>query len=202
MTAPATTPSPTQILARGQGNNGGLSWRSTPVLATAAYGLVVAVLLFLAIDAVGGVLSRQAAVADARARLERLTGRRPPLPQPQDGPQWSGSPFLEGPTITVAGAALMERMAGAVAHFGGRLTSSLVELQEGPLGPGFVGVSATMEMAQPDVQKLLYDLEAGMPFLFITQLSIHSPAATRDGAGGNGMLQVSLTLYGRWQGAS
>lgn len=202
MTAPVTTPSPPQILTPGQGDHGGFSWQSKPVLATAAYGLAVALLLFLAFDAVSGVLSRQAAVADARERLDRLTGSRPPLAHPQDGPQWSGSPFLEGPTITVAGATLMERMAGAVARFGGRLTSSLVELQEGPLGPGFVGVSATLEMAQPEVQKLLYDLEAGLPFLFITQLSIHNPAASRDGADGNGMLQVSLTLYGRWQGAS
>jgi hypothetical protein len=35
---------------------------------------------------------------------------------------------------------------------------------------GFVGLVVSCELEQPALQKLLYDLEAGMPFLFIDQL--------------------------------
>jgi hypothetical protein len=43
---------------------------------------------------------------------------------------------------------------------------------------GFVGLLVSCEMEQPSLQKLLYDLEAGMPFLFIDQLDVQVPQLT------------------------
>jgi general secretion pathway protein M len=58
---------------------------------------------------------------------------------------------------------------------------------------------ASCEIDQSELQKLLYDLEAGMPFLFIDQLVIQPPL-TLSGAGG-GRLRLLLTVSGQWRGA-
>jgi general secretion pathway protein M len=45
---------------------------------------------------------------------------------------------------------------------------------------------------------LLYDLEAGMPFLFVDQLVVQSPATASGSA--NGKLRILLAVSGQWQG--
>jgi len=49
------------------------------------------------------------------------------------------------------------------------------------------------------LQKLLYDLEAGQPFLFVDQLSVQAPASSSFS--GEGKLRVLLSVSGQWQGA-
>jgi len=46
---------------------------------------------------------------------------------------------------------------------------------------------------------LLYDLEAGMPFLFVTQLMVQSSQENPVAEGGR--LRVLLGVSGQWQGA-
>jgi general secretion pathway protein M len=49
------------------------------------------------------------------------------------------------------------------------------------------------------LQQLLYDLEAGMPFLFIDQLVAQAP---ETGTGAlRGKMRVSILVSGQWQGA-
>ena len=109
----------------------------------------------------------------------------------------SGSPFLEGGTVTVAGAALLQRVAGVVTRLGGNMVSSQVELPDGRAkGGGFLSIIASCEIGQQGLQQLIYDLEAGMPFLLIDQLSVQAPAAMTD----DGKLRVLLTVSGQWQG--
>ena len=128
---------------------------------------------------VAGVLQRRAALADSRDILNRLEARQQNSNAANNaaGAVPAGSPFLGGETITVAGAALLQRVAGAITRFGGTVQSSQVDL----LGPqskdGFVTLIISCEMEQPSLQKLLYDLEAGMPFLFIDQLVVQGPQA-------------------------
>jgi len=74
----------------------------------------------------------------------------------------SGSPFLDGRTITIAGAALQQRIEAAVAKAGGELTSSQVELDGPDAKNGFVNLTASVEAGQAAVQTILYDIEAGM----------------------------------------
>jgi general secretion pathway protein M len=56
---------------------------------------------------------------------------------------------------------------------------------------------ASCEIDQPELQKLLYDLEAGMPFLFIDQLVVQTALT---GSGG-GRLRILLAVSGQWPGA-
>jgi general secretion pathway protein M len=63
---------------------------------------------------------------------------------------------------------------------------------------GFIGVIASCELEQPALQQLLYDLEAGMPFLFLEQLAVQVPVAASGAR--EGRLRMQLTVYAQWQG--
>jgi general secretion pathway protein M len=107
-----------------------------------------------------------------------------------------GSPLLEGQTITLASAALLQRITGAVTDVGGSLASSEIEPQGGQAKDGFVRAMATFEIDQVALQALLYNIEAGMPFLFIDQLSVQMPMPADDGA----RMRVHISVSGLWQG--
>jgi general secretion pathway protein M len=55
-------------------------------------------------------------------------------------------------------------------------------------------------MEQPALQKLLYDLEVGMPFLFVDQLDVQVPQTTANEGAGSGRIRVVLGVSGQWQG--
>jgi general secretion pathway protein M len=171
-----------------------------PSIAAAGYVALLIVLALVAWGAVTDILEQRAAVAAAVEILDQLEGRRP-SPSGIAGSAESvpaGSPFLEGPTVTVAGAALLQRIAGAVTKVGGNVLSSQVELQGAQSKTGFIGVIASCEVDQPALQQLLYDLEAGMPFLFIDQLVVQAPAASTGAQ--EGRMRVLLAGYGQWRG--
>jgi general secretion pathway protein M len=172
----------------------------SPLIAVTVYIALMTVLAAAIWGAIADVLEHRSAVAAARDVLEQMERRKPAPINASDGGMIlpPGSPFLEGPTVTVAGAALMQRVAAAVTKAGGTILSSQVELEGPQSKPGFIGVIASCELDQPGLQQLLHDLEARMPFLFIEQLAVQAPIAasgTREGR-----LRVQLTVYGQWQG--
>src|ERR1700721_4282241 len=126
-----------------------------PVGATLAYVVLVAGLLAAAWFAAADLLDRRQAVARAEADLAQLDHGRATVTAPggvvSDAPQ--GSPFVEGQTVTLAGAALLQRVAGAVTGVGGNLLSSQVDVQDAPSKAGFVSLVASCEVTQPDLQK-------------------------------------------------
>jgi general secretion pathway protein M len=171
-----------------------------PAAAAGAYVAVVVALVALAWIAIAEIADRRAAVAAGADMLAQLQGRRPlasGVAGSIDGVP-SGSPFLEGPTVTVAGAALLQRVAAAVTRVGGNVLSSQVELQGTQAKAGYVGVTVSCEVDQPALQQLLYDLEAGMPFLFVDQLVAQAPAASAGSP--DGRMRVVLAVSGQWQG--
>jgi general secretion pathway protein M len=111
----------------------------------------------------------------------------------------SGSAYLEGATVTVAGAALLQRVAGAVVKFGGNVLSTQLEVQSTPSKTGLLSMIASCEIEQSQLQQVLYDLEAGMPFLFIDQLVVQTPLT--DTSSETGKLRVLLAVSGQWRGA-
>jgi general secretion pathway protein M len=175
----------------------------SPLIAVTVYLGLMTVLAAATWGALADVLERRAEVTVARDTLAQMDRRKPtPVPASNNAPDNSaippGSAFLEGPTVTVAGATLLQRVAVAVTKVGGSILSSQVELQGPQSKAGFIGVIASCELDQPALQQLLYDLEAGMPFLFVEQLAVQTAVAvsgTREGR-----LRVQLTVYGQWQG--
>jgi general secretion pathway protein M len=108
-----------------------------------------------------------------------------------------GSAFLEGSTVTIAGAALLQRVVGAVTRHGGSVSSSQLDLQSVQAKDGFISVTASFDLEQPALQQIIYDIEAGMPFLFVDQLAVQGPApSTTSGE----KLRVLISVSGQWQG--
>ncbi len=175
------------------------SLTTSPTVAAAAYAGLVFVMLAILVSSIVDIFSQRAAVAASSDMLEQLEGRRAPASggRPGDAAMPSGSPFLEGATVTVAGAGLLQRVAGAVAKHGGNVLSSQLDVQGTQAKAGFVSMVASCELDQPALQPLLYDLEAGMPFLFIDQLSVQAPTTSS----GEGKLRILLAVSGQWQGA-
>jgi general secretion pathway protein M len=171
-----------------------------PGVATLAYGLVLVVFLFLAWSALAGLYQRYADYVAAGELLDQIEGRRPATAGATagGGSAPTGSPFLEGPTVTVAGASLQQRVTGAVGKVGGNVLSSQVDLDGTKAKQGYVSLVASCEVDQPALQQLLYDLEAGMPFLFIDQLVVQAPQASGEEGG---RMRVLLGVSGQWQGA-
>jgi len=172
---------------------------TSPIVAATAYAGLVLVLLAMVVSSVVDLLGQQAAVDASAAMLEQLEGHKAPASggRSADGTMPSGSPFLEGATVTVAGAALLQRVAGAVTKLGGNVLSSQLDVQGTHAKAGFVSMVASCELDQPSLQPLIYDLEAGMPFLFIDQLAVQAPTTSS----GEGRLRVLLAVSGQWQGA-
>jgi general secretion pathway protein M len=171
---------------------------NSPVVAATAYAALVIVLLVVAASSLIDMLSQRASVAAAAAMLEQLEGRKVPAAGGRSGDASapSGSAFLEGATVTVAGAALLQRVASAVTKAGGSIQSSQLDLQGPQAKTGFVSMVANCELDQSALQSLIYDLEAGMPFLFIDQLDIQVATGS-----GDGKLRFVLGVSGQWQGA-
>ncbi len=173
---------------------------TSPLVAATAYAGLVLLLLILIVSSLVDLLGQRAAVDASAAMLEQLEGRsKAPAPggRPSDAVAPAGSAFLEGATVTVAGAALLQRVAGAVTKLGGNVLSSQLDVQGTHAKAGFVSMIASCELDQPALQPLLYDLEAGMPFLFIDQLAVQVPTT----ASGEGKLRILLAVSGQWQGA-
>lgn len=172
-----------------------------PLPAAAAYLGVMTVLLFVIVSSATDMLGRRSAVAATAAMLEQFQGRRttPAAGRGGDVSAPSGSPFVEGATVTVAGAALLEHVTAAIARLGGNVQSSQIDLQGNQSKNGFITMIASCDIDQPGLQRLLYDLEAGMPFLFVDQLVVQT--ATNPAASGDGKLRVLLSVSGQWQGA-
>jgi len=171
-----------------------------PLPAAACFAAVAALLLYTTICSLSDVLSQRAEVSASAAMLEQFEGRHPAAARGEtDGVAApSGSPFLEGATVTVAGAALLQRVTAAVTKLGGNVLSSQVDLQGTQAKAGFLSVIASCEIDQPGLQQLLYDVEAGMPFLFIDQLVVQAPSSV--GTSAEGKLRLLLTVSGQWKG--
>ena len=168
-------------------------------LAALAFVGVVAGLAALTVGFVDDLLKRADAVATLRERLARLEVRAKPGLVSADDPQAMGSPFLEGQTITIAGAALQQRVGAAVARAGGAVVSSQVEIDGPQAKDGFVSLTENIEIAQPALQRLLYDIEAGMPYLFIDTLGVQTAQGAAESESARMIVVMGVT--GQWQPA-
>jgi len=174
---------------------------ASPMVATALYAGLMAVLLFVVATSIMDVIGQRGEVAASTAMLEQLEGHRPAAKAgaPGDVTVPTGSAYLEGATVTIAGAALLQRVAGAVVKFGGNVLSTQLDLEGPQTRAGFLSMIASCEIEQVQLQPLLYDLEAGMPFLFVDQLVIQTPLA--ESSSGSGKLRILLAVSGQWRGA-
>ena len=172
-----------------------------PWVAVVLYPVLVGLFLFIVATTLVDLSDRRDAWSAALDILQQVQGRNPARRSSSGAPDAAsaGSPFLEGPTVSVAGAALLQRLTGAVTRAGGTILSSQVDLQNLPSKPGFISVTASSELDGPSLQPLLYDIEAGMPFLFVDQLVVQVPSGA--GNANSGKMRVLISVSGQWQRA-
>ena len=58
-------------------------------------------------------------------------------------------------------------------------------------------MTVTCDVQQPALQQLLYDIEAGMPYLFVDQFTAQVSESSTET---QGRMHVVLTVSGQWQG--
>jgi general secretion pathway protein M len=157
-----------------------------------------AIVAWLALSSLAGDYAEYAAAVDV---LDQIEGRKPGASGLASSADKSGSPFLEGRTVTIAGAALQQRVVAAVTEAGGNVLSTQVDLQGSETKQGYVSLSANLEIIQSNLQQLLYDLETGMPFLFIDQLVVQMPqtAGRVESATETTRMRVQIDVSGQWQ---
>jgi general secretion pathway protein M len=161
-------------------------------LAVAIYVAVLGASIATTWTALSALGDRRATVRAAENLLAELEGRSLASRAPAAAP--TESPFLDGPTVTVAGAALLQRVGGLIGQAGGNVLSSQVDLQRADSKDGWVGLTISCDLEQGSLQKLLYDIEAGVPFLFIDQLVVQAPVTGVD----QSRMKVLLTVSGQW----
>jgi general secretion pathway protein M len=152
------------------------------------------------------IVERYRAVSASAEVLARLERRVPLSSSESDWTDESvpaGSPFLDGATVTTASAALLQQITAAITAVGGRVVSSEVASRgerPGAGAPGersggaFVRIIANCELDEGALLHLLYDIEAGMPFLFVDQFVAEAPANEA------GKMHVILGVSGLWVG--
>ena len=171
-----------------------------PSIPALAYGALLMALVLTSAWSMLNVIQRYRANLESAAVLARFE-RHSLSSTAQDGRLGSdepqGSPFLQGATVTVASAALLQRVTSAISNAGGNVVSSEVEPQDSHSTDGLVRITATCEIEQGALQQLLYDIEAGMPFLFVDQFVTQAPSSSSEG----GRMHVMLAVSGMWAGA-
>jgi general secretion pathway protein M len=168
-----------------------------PLAAAVSYFALIAAFVFITVDSALQVLQRRDAVTAASEILHQIEVRDPARAPavPTDVGVPTGSPFLEGATASVAGAALLQRVAAATKRVNGNTLSSQVDLK-GPLSKtGFITATSSFEIDPARLQPLLHDLEAGMPFLFVDELAVQGPSGSAEG----GKLRVLLGVSAQRQ---
>jgi general secretion pathway protein M len=170
-----------------------------PAIAVGCYAALVLACVLVTWSAFADLYDRHDSLAAATAMLEQIEGRSHSVGRVgtvgSGGP--AGSPFLEGPSVAVAGAGLEQRVTGAVVKAGGSVLSTQIDLNSSDAKKGFISLIVSCEVKQPALQQVLYDLEVGMPFLFIDQLEVEAPQATGEEGGS---MRVMMTVSGEWHG--
>ncbi len=164
--------------------------------AVAGYVALIALAIALTWNSLSAIAERSASVAAAETMLAQWDARSP-SGQPGASPLAAapeGSPFLEGETVNVGGAALLQRIAATIRKNGGNVLSSQVDLDSDRAKDGWISLLVSCDLAEGSLQYLLYDIEAGMPVLFIDRLAVEAPTTGVNG----GRMKVLMAVSGQW----
>jgi general secretion pathway protein M len=133
-------------------------------------------------------------LADNRDRGRALAPRPAPTP-PGGDPAPAAGALVGAKTVGVAAASLQQRVEAAAREVGAKTLSSRVDPQSASAANGALAYVGEIELDAAVLQRLLYNIEAGTPFLEIDDLSIRP---LRDAEAGE-RLRVSLAVTAYWR---
>ena len=140
---------------------------------------------------------RRATILAAENLLAELEGRSSLASRTPLAIAPTERPFLEGPTVTVAGAALLQRVGGAISRAGGSVLSSQVDLQRADSKDGWVGLTVSCDIEQDFVMKRYSTIGKPLRLVPVHRLDSCVQAPAYAGADQNRM-RVLLTVSGQW----
>jgi general secretion pathway protein M len=110
--------------------------------------------------------------------------------------------YLEGQNETFIAAALQDRLKTAVTQTGGQLRSTQVLSSAENTKSRRIAVRGSMSLTLAALQRVLYELESGSPYLFVDNLVVRPAVNPRAGgqADPDGLLEVSFDIYGYIRG--
>ena len=168
------------------------------IIAGSIYLVIVAALLASSLSFLSDLMARSEAVASAEKGLDQLAKRgQRRADAAASAAGMAGYHFLDGPTNAIAGNALEPRVSEAIGKAGGAITSAQVEFDGPDAKNGFVELMTSAEVNQSALQAILYDIEAGLPYLFIEKLSLQSPEDF--GEPETGRMRITIAVAGQWR---
>lgn len=147
--------------------------------------------LTAASEAAEAVRLRSETVASLRERLSAFT-----KDGEGDQPSDAGNPYLPGETPAIAGATLQRIVADTVAGAGGRLAESEIMPASAEADPGRVNLRVAFEADIIGLQRVLFELETGVPILMLDSISVLSAKTTGQGNSQGPMLRVVMRVGG------
>ena len=171
----------------------------------AALAAVAALVLIPALWTAWGLHAAGLVAATVREQSAVLAGLKERIASLGAGGESAGAAegaFLPGGTAAVAGAALQALVAETIAAAGGRLVESeFAPVDAAEEDPGRVDLRVSFETDIVGLQRILYDLESGVPILLGRSLTVQSPGATEVAAMANPLLRVDMLVGGYWEAA-
>ncbi len=164
------------------------------LLAFGLYAIAALTLLGIGTMSLAAAVDDYAWLRDNQDRPRTLAARPSSL-LPSVGVASARSALLWAKTIGVAAADLQQRVEAAAHDVGAKALSSRVDLQDASSANGALTYVGEIELDAANLQPLLYNLEAGKPFLEIADLSIQP----LQDAGAGGRLRVSLAVTASWR---
>jgi general secretion pathway protein M len=187
---------------------GSLLSRTLAVLLLLAVGLAAYQLLVLpvaaayreaaeAIERSQGLLQRYRTLAAQRDELARLVAQQEEMAARSEA-------YLGGQSDALAAAALQDQVRRAIERAGGELRSTQIlpaRAAENAAGVRRASLRLQLGVDIEGLETLLYQLEAGEPYLFIDQITIREGRVRRGRAdvAPDPTLDVSLEIYGYWR---
>jgi general secretion pathway protein M len=139
--------------------------------------------------------------ATAARQLDALRARvaaiRSSLGDATVTPETGSEAYLPPGTPALAGATMQQRLADTIANTGGRLLESQV-LPSDTSGsePGRVDFQVSFETRIAGLQQALFDVETGVPVLFVRNLSLRALEGEGSDLDTDPTLRVELTVSG------
>jgi general secretion pathway protein M len=173
--------------------------RGSPLVAAVLYAVAVGLFVTGTYLAVGAMRDGVYSLEQATQTLEQLQSRDGrSAPAAASNPN-RGNPLLDGPSLTVAGASLLQRVNAIIVGLGGSVQSSQVDAAT-LAKEDTVSLLINCELEQSGLQKLLFSLETSTPFVFVDQLDIQAPPASNVNDNRPIPLRVTMNISARWQG--
>lgn len=148
----------------------------------------------------GAYRELQAAAQRKAEMLEELK-KRSSVGTPAAATLDTDAATVAGPSETVAASALQRYLLDRLQRAGGFVQSVQAEPRRETITPGLQRLSAQLafEASTNGLQRLLFELETGLPYVFVDSLAAQPAAVMSADARAGDKLRVTLTVTSYWK---